>query len=126
MKDAKKLEGGSYMRFIDLATGQTFDPTSGFWPEKAGITERFVTIRIKPHGDHHVVAEEPKLCWERTTFMEHASKCESLKVLLGKAINVISYPNEFSGKLRYATWFSEKHKCIFQLAYSELEADIYS
>lgn len=113
------------MRFLDLATGTAFDPNSIIWPEKACAQERFVTLRIYQHGDH-VVAEDPKLCWNRTTFLEAASNGEGLKSLLGKAINAIPYPNDFSGNLRYATWFSDKHQCIFQFAYSELEADIYS
>ena len=113
------------MRFIDLATGSAFDPTSEFWPEKACVTERFVTLRINKHRDH-VVAEEPKLYWEYNTFLKSASNGDNLKNLLGKALNAITYPNEFSGNLKYATWFSEKHKCIFQFAYSEIEADIYS
>ena len=113
------------MRFLDLATGTAFDPNSIIWPEKACVQERFVTLRIYQHGDH-VVAEDPKLCWNRTTFLEAASNGEGLKSLLGKAINAIPYPNDFSGNLRYATWFSDKHQCIFQFAYSELEADIYS
>ena len=113
------------MRFIDLATGTAFDPTSAIWPENACVKERFVTLRIIQHGDH-VVAEEPKLCWKQTTFMEAASNGEGLKSLLGKAINAITCPDEYSGKLKYATWFSEKHQCVFQFAYSELEADTYS
>ena len=113
------------MRFIDLATGTAFDPTSTTWPEKACVQERFVTLRIRQNGDH-VVAEDPKLCWERTTFLEAANAGKDLKILLGKAINAIPYPNEFSGNLKYATWYSEKHQCIFQFAYSEIEADIYS
>lgn len=113
------------MRFIDLETGTTFNPTSTTWPENACVRERFVTLRICKHGDH-VVAEEPKLCWKYTTFIESASSGEGLKSLLGKAINAIPYPNDYSGNLRYATWFSDKHQCVFQFAYSELEADIYS
>ena len=83
----------------------------------------FVTLRISKNGDH-VVAEEPKLYWEHATFVEAASSGENLKSLLGKAINAIICPDEYSGKLKYATWFSNKHHCIFQFAYSELEADI--
>ena len=111
------------MRFINLATGTAFDPTSAIWPEEACVTERFVTLRISKNGDH-VVAEEPKLYWEHATFVEAASSSENLKSLLGKAINAIICPDEYSGKLKYATWFSNKHHCIFQFAYSELEADI--
>ena len=113
------------MRFIDLATGTAFDPTSNIWPEKACVTERFVTLRISQHGDH-VVAEEPKLYWKHTTFIEAVRNSEGLKSLLGKAINGITCPDEYSGNLKYATWFSDKHHCIFQFAYSEIEADIYS
>lgn len=113
------------MRFIDLATGTTFDPTSGIWPENACVKERFVTLRIQQNGDH-VVATEPKLYWQRATFMDAASNGESLKSLLGKAINAILYPDDYYGKLKYATWFSDKHQCIFQFAYSEIEADNYS
>lgn len=113
------------MRFIDLETGAAFDPTSTTWPEKACVQERFVRLRICRHGDH-VVAEEPKLCWELTTFMEAVSNNDGMKNLLSKAINAIPIPDEFYGNLRYALWFSEKHDCIFQFAYSELEANIYS
>ena len=113
------------MRFIDQATGIAFNPTSDIWPEKACVTERFVTLRISKKGDH-VVAEEPKLYWKHDTFVEAASSGESLKSLLGRAINGITCPDEHSGNLKYATWFSEKYHCIFQFAYSELEADIYS
>lgn len=113
------------MRFIDLATGTAFDPTSANWPEKACVRERFVTLRIHQEGDH-VVAEEPKLYWKHDTFVESVNDGEGLKNLLGKAINAIPYPDDFSGNLRYATWFSDKHHCIFQFAYSDLEADNYS
>lgn len=113
------------MRFIDLETGTAFDPTSAIWPENACVRERFVTLRISKRGDH-VVAEEPKLCWKHATFVETATNSKGLRNLLDKAINAIPCPDEFYGNLKYATWFSDKHKCVFQFAYSEFEADTYS
>ena len=108
------------MRFIDQTSGTAFDPASTAWPEKACVVERFVSLRIHLE-DNHVVAEEPRLVWNYSDFLEVAKDGNELKRLLAKAINVINEKDEFdtSSKLRYATWRSEDGKSMFQLAYSD-------
>ncbi len=113
------------MRFTNLANGAAFDPNSTNWPEKACVSERFVNLRIH-RRENHVVAETPVLCWEIATFMEAINSGKSLKYLLSKAINVIPNTDEYDGKLKYAIWSSEDGQYMFQLAYSELEANICS
>ena len=113
------------MRFTNLANGAAFDPNSTQWPENACVSERFVNLRIH-RRENHVVAENPVLCWEIATFMEAINSGKSIKYLLSKAINAIPNVDEYDGKLRYAVWSSEDRQYMFQLAYSELEANVCS
>ena len=111
------------MRFINNNDGTAFNPLDKVWPENAYVKERFVSLRIH-RRENHVVADEPKLCWECSTFEDVVRCGGGMKDLLFKAINAIHYPNEYFGSdLKYAVWYSEKHKCMFQMAYSELKAN---
>lgn len=108
------------MRFVNNNDGTTFNPITQEWPENACVKERFVEMRIHRQDDH-VVADEPKLCWNLSTFEEVVNSGGGMKELIFAAVNVIRYPNEYFGSdLKYAVWYSEKHKSMFQIAYSEI------
>lgn len=108
------------MRLIDLKSNDEFNPNSKEWPAQAVVEEFFVNFRIMRKGDE-VIAEDPKLIWDLKDFLEIINQGKGMKELLAGAKNIIKNPDDFTGTLRIKTWFCEKPRLAFQVAYEPVK-----